>query len=123
MPQGRPHFQLWLTLRLSFTKALVFRSCTAVLSAFDLTNPSASWETAYPPPLPGWDVPGTSSLQLAPAPSFDTWRSPLPSCSQIQPVSSLSMCWGPEPGLPQLDHGYETPWTKPASLGASGSHL
>lgn len=88
----------------SFSKALVFHSCTAALAALDLSNPSASWETA---PSLCWDVPGPCSLQRSP--SSYTWRSPSPACSLRSSTSPVSVCaGGPEPDLPQLDGSYES---------------
>lgn len=73
----------------SFSKALVFHSCTAALAALDLSDPSASWETA---PSLCWDVPGPCSLQQSP--SSYTWRSPSPACSLRSSTSPVSVCAG-----------------------------
>lgn len=122
MPQGRPHFSFgspyaWL----SFTEALVFHSCTAVLSALDLTKPNASWETAHltHPPHAGTSQAHAPCNHVLPSTPGGHLSHPAlsdPACLQPQYVLE------PKPGLPELDHGYEMPCTKPASLDASGSH-
>lgn len=101
MPQGHP--LLPAPDGLTFYLDLIYQDCTAVLSALDLTNPNALWETFSlvlggpdPPPPP------TSFHQHLRSSTLT------PSCCLRSSVSPPPVGAGPEPDLPQLDHDYKT---------------